>query len=149
MGRNSNFKQPQPLIFRRLKRWSLSTAPVAAALVFSACQTAASSLVSARPAKMQAATTSQGCVAQMQETISAATGRPVVLTVLAFDNTDLLQITPAPLIGETGVQLNGRLRERPHNFRLLKTDNTCAIKDERNEVIKSLPACTCTALCGY
>lgn len=146
MGRNSNFKQTQPLILRRLKRLSVSAAAVVAALAFSACQTVASSLVSAQPAKMQAATTSQTCVAQMQETISAATGRPVVLTVLAFDNTDLLQITSAPLIGATGVQLNGRLREKPHNFRLLKTGNTCAIKDERNEVIKSLPACTCIAL---
>jgi hypothetical protein len=146
MGRNSNFNQTKPLIFRRLKRLSVSAAPVAAALAFSACQTAASSLVPILPAKMQAATTSQACVAQMQETISAATGRPVVLTVLAFDNTDLLQITSAPLIGATGVQLNGRLHEKPHNFRLLKTGNTCAIKDERNEVIKSLPVCTCTAI---
>ena len=146
MGRNANFKQTQALSFSCLRGLSLDVALVLAALGLSACQTAASSLTSAQPAKMQAATTSPACIAQMQEAISAVTGRPVVLTVLAFDNTDLLRITPAPLTGEAGVQLNGRRYEQPHHFRLLKIDNTCAIKDERTELIRSLLACTCTAI---
>ena len=146
MGRNTNFKQTQTLTFSCLQGLSLNVASILAALGLSACQTAASSLASAQPAKMHAASTTEACIAQMREAVRAATGRAVVLTALAFDNTDVLRITPAPLTGETGVQLDGRRYEQPHRFRLLKIDNSCAIKDERTELVRSLPACTCTAI---
>lgn len=81
------------------------------------------------------------CLAQLSQTASSQSGRPVHLTEQAFASSAELLLEPAAALA-----LDGRVREFPERFHLQRRGEQCELLHARTGQQAPLSACTCTAL---
>lgn len=107
------------------------------------CQHAAPA---ATPAKLITSPSPSACLKQIQANIEKDMGEPVVLTEAAFAQSDLLSISPAPILDPQGRLAQGRVRGVPESYRLSKDQRGCYLLREKTKQSILLDACQCEAL---
>jgi hypothetical protein len=131
------------MAYAQTKGMLLGASLLAANLLLSACQTAASGAV---PAHLVASQTNSACIAQMQQAVLRAAGHPVVLTPAAFATDDHLGIVAADPLDAKGLPSSGRLRGVPESYRLTLSAGRCTMTHPRSGQAAVLDACTCVAM---
>jgi hypothetical protein len=113
------------------------------AVVLAGCQHSAPA---ATPAKLLPGSSQAACLKQIQSIIEKDMGEPVMLTEAAFAQSDLLSISPAPILDPQGRLAQGRIRGMPESYRLSKNQRGCYMLREKMKQSILLDACACEAL---